>query len=51
MAGYQAATRRPFNIDLLGPAWSEPTLVGYGFAYEQATQLRRPPSELNPTLF
>ncbi|HEX3593015.1 MAG TPA: amidase family protein [Pseudonocardiaceae bacterium] len=50
-AGYQATTRRPFNIDLLGQAWSEPTLVGYAFAYEQASKLRKPPSELNPTLF
>lgn len=50
-AGYQAGNRRPFNIDLLGPAWSEPTLISYAFAYEQATKLRKPPSELNPTLF
>ena len=50
-AGYQASNRRPFNITFLGPAFSEPTLVGYGFAFEQATNLRRPPSEINPTLF
>ncbi len=49
-AGYQA-NRRPFNIDFLGQAWSEPVLVGYAFAYEQATRLRKPPSEINPTLF
>jgi amidase len=50
-AGYQAANRRPFNIAFLGPAWSEPTLVGYAFAYEQATNLRKPPSVINPSLF
>jgi amidase len=50
-AGYQASNRRPFNITLLGPAFSEPALVGYAFAFEQATKLRRPPSEINPTLF
>jgi len=50
-AGYQAGTRRPFNVTFLGRAFSEPTLVGYGFAFEQATRLRRPPSAINPTLF
>jgi amidase len=50
-AGYQAANRRPFNIAFLGKAWSEPTLVGYAYAYEQATHLRQPPSALNPSLF
>jgi amidase len=50
-AGYQASNRRPFNIAFLGPAWSEPTLVGYAYAYEQATTLRQPPSAINPTLF
>jgi amidase len=50
-AGYQASNRRPFNITFLGPAWSEPTLVGHGFAFEQATRLRLPPSAINPTLF
>ncbi|MFB7268917.1 amidase family protein [Streptomyces sp. NPDC056244] len=47
-AGYQAANRRPFSISFLGTAWSEPTLVGYAYAYEQATKLRRPPSVINP---
>ena len=50
-AGYQAANRRPFNISLLGQAWSEPTLIGYAYAYEQASGLRQPPSAVNPTLF
>jgi amidase len=50
-AGYQASNRRPFNITFLGQAWSEPTLIGCAFAFEQATRLRRPPSAINPTLF
>jgi amidase len=50
-AGYQASNRRPFNIAFLGQAWSEPTLIGYAYAYEQATLLHQPPSALNPTLF
>jgi amidase len=50
-AGYQASNRRPFNIALLGQAWSEPTLIGYAYAYEQATLLHQPPSAINPTLF
>lgn len=50
-AGYQSTTRRPFNIAFMGEAWSEPTLIGYAYAYEQATNLRQPPSQINPTLF
>jgi amidase len=50
-AGYQSPNRRPFNIAFLGTAWSEPTLIGYAYAYEQATNLRQPPSQINPTLF
>lgn len=50
-AGYQASNRRPFNISFLGQAWSEPTLIGYAYSYEQATKLHQPPSAINPTLF
>jgi amidase len=50
-AGYQASNRRPFNIAFLGQAWSEPALVGYGYAFEQATKLRQPPSQVNPSAF
>jgi amidase len=50
-AGYQASNRRPFNVTFLGPAWSEATLIGYGYAFEQATNLRQPPSAINPGLF
>ena len=47
-AGYQAANRRPFSITLLGQAWSEPTLIGYAYAYEQASLLGQPPSSDQP---
>jgi amidase len=47
-AGYTTDARRPFGVTLLGPAWSEPTLIGYAYDYEQAAQARRPPSQVNP---
>ncbi|HEX3814135.1 MAG TPA: amidase family protein [Mycobacteriales bacterium] len=50
-AGYEAANRGPFSIMFLGQAFSEPTLVGYAFDYEQASRARRPPSTINPSLF
>lgn len=50
-AGYQAANRRPYAITLLGKAWSEPTLLAYAYAYEQASALRQPPSAINPAQF
>ena len=34
----------PVGIELLGSAWSEAKLLAMAFAYEQATQLRRPPA-------
>ncbi|MDI5971941.1 amidase family protein [Streptomyces sp. SL13] len=50
-AGYLAAGRAPFNLTFLGPAWSEPVLIGLAHAFEQATRSRRPPSEVNPTVY
>ena len=34
----------PVGISFLGRAWSEPTLIKVAYAYERATQMRRPPS-------
>ena len=34
----------PFGVTFSGPAFSEPKLIGYAYAYEQATHHRVPPS-------
>jgi Asp-tRNA(Asn)/Glu-tRNA(Gln) amidotransferase A subunit family amidase len=34
----------PVGIELLGRAWSEPQLIKFAYAYEQATRHRRPPA-------
>lgn len=47
-AGYRnAALTQPFNISFLGTAFSEARLISYAFAYEQASNLRVPPTELD----
>ena len=34
----------PIGIELIGAAWSEPTLIKFAFAFEQAANIRRPPT-------
>jgi amidase len=34
----------PVGFSFFGRAWSEPTLIGLAYAYEQATKHRRPPT-------
>lgn len=34
----------PVGLSFVGPAFSEPLLIGLGHAFEQATQARRPPT-------
>jgi Asp-tRNA(Asn)/Glu-tRNA(Gln) amidotransferase A subunit family amidase len=34
----------PIGVELLGRGWSEPQLIQFAYAYEQATHHRRPPS-------
>ena len=39
----------PLGLVFMGTAWSEPKLIGLGYAYEQLTRARQPP-EYRPTL-
>ena len=36
----------PIGISFFGRAWSEPKLLKFAFAFEQATRLRKPPKFL-----
>jgi amidase len=54
-AGFPAVTvptgyrdQDPFGVIIAGRRWSEPKLVGYAYAYEQATRAWRSPAEFNP---
>jgi Asp-tRNA(Asn)/Glu-tRNA(Gln) amidotransferase A subunit family amidase len=38
----------PAGLQMLGRPWGEPTLIKIGYAYEQATQHRRPPVSAPP---
>lgn len=38
----------PVGLQILGRAWDEGRLIGYAYAYEQATQYRRPPASTPP---
>jgi amidase len=38
----------PVGLEFLGRPWSEPQLLAFGYAYEQATKHRRPPRTTPP---
>jgi len=38
----------PVGIEFLGRPWSEAKLLGFAYAYEQATKVRRPPASTPP---
>jgi Asp-tRNA(Asn)/Glu-tRNA(Gln) amidotransferase A subunit family amidase len=38
----------PVGLQMLGRAWDDGKLIGYAYAYEQATQYRRPPASTPP---
>lgn len=46
-AGYQS-NLAPYGITFLGKAYSEPTLLGLAYAYEQASLVRKPPLSTPP---
>jgi amidase len=50
-SGYSADGRRPTGVTLLGPAWSEPTLLALAAALEASLAARRPPSAVNPAAY
>ena len=48
-AGYVCGL--PVGISFIGPAWSEPALIRFAYAFEQATQVRKSPefmAQVNP---
>lgn len=56
-AGYPTITvpmgyngTEPHGLAFFGQAWSEDRLLAYGYAYEQATERREPPTVVNPAL-
>lgn len=53
-AGYDldaTKTFNPVNVSFTGTAYSDADLLAFGYAYEQATNLRLPPSFTNPSLW
>jgi Asp-tRNA(Asn)/Glu-tRNA(Gln) amidotransferase A subunit family amidase len=38
----------PVGIEILGPDYSEPTLIAIAFAFEQVVRPRRPPQSTPP---
>ena len=46
--GYSRGGTLPAGMTIYGRAWSEPTLIKFAFAYEQATHHRRPPVSTPP---
>jgi len=38
----------PVGLQIVGRAWDDAKIIGYAFAYEQATHYRRPPASVPP---
>lgn len=48
--GYTNGGKRPFGLGFLGPAYSEPQILAFAYAYEQSSHARVAPTEVNPKL-
>ncbi|MHB8571906.1 MAG: amidase family protein [Candidatus Dormibacteria bacterium] len=48
--GYTGNGTTPMGMEILGQAWTEPTLIGYAYSYEQASHRRVPATVLDPAL-
>jgi hypothetical protein len=46
--GYTDGGKHPFGLGFLGPAYSEPLLLGFAYAYEQDAHARVAPDAVNP---
>ena len=46
--GYSRGGILPVGITFFGRPWADAALIGYGYAYEQATRHRRPPATTPP---
>ena len=49
--GYSDTHRRAVSVSIHGNAYSERDLIGVAYVIEQATKLRKPASELNPSMY
>jgi amidase len=49
--GYTTTTRRTQNVSINGGAYDERDLIGVAYVIEQATHLRQPASQLNPSMY
>jgi Asp-tRNA(Asn)/Glu-tRNA(Gln) amidotransferase A subunit family amidase len=49
--GYSTTTRRTLNVSVHGNAYTERNLIGVAYVIEQATKLRKPVSEINPSMY
>lgn len=49
-SGYTDKGRSPIGLGFVGSAWAEPKLIAYAYDYEQATQRRVPPTDVNRAL-
>ena len=48
--GYTNNNTTPMGLQILGQAWTEPTLIGLAYSFEQATHRRVPATVANPAL-